>query len=359
MQNGANAKPSKYLATIAICIFSLFHIDQLWAQNTLAITGLPPELPIEVGGSSWFIFLDGAIDSEAPTRFEHYVKKNNIPDRSIVYLNSPGGSLVAGIELGRLFREYGLSTNIGRKSPTSTKRFDVEVGSCYSACAYAYLGGQFRYYKTGSRYGVHQFKSRGPVSVDEGSVQIASAAIVEYLRSMDIDTDLFGLSASAGPAGMNEIDKPTLERLNVVNNGRTRPVWTIESNDGHLYLKGQRITEESGTNKFIVYCDGQQLKLLAIFDALRRETELMNMTAHSLLIDGEPHPVKAMSKRIQNGSFNVVLGLSRQEILALRKAESVGVAVQFLHGAPIFFGYDGMRIADGREKLAGIVNQCK
>ena len=85
----------------------------------------------------------------------------------------------------------------------------------------------------------------------------------------------------------------------------------------------------------------------------------MNMTAHSLLIDGEPHPVKVVTKRIQNGSLNVVLSLSRQEILALRNAESVGVAVQFLYGAPIFFGYDGMRIADSREKLVGIVSQCK
>jgi hypothetical protein len=353
------AKTGKKLATIFICSLSLFCSAQSYAQDRLEIKGSPPELPVAIGGNGWFVFLDGVIDSEAPIRFEQYVKQNNIPDRSVVYLNSPGGSLIAGIELGRLFRKYGLSTDIGRKLPASTKRFDIEAGGCYSACAYAYLGGQFRYFHENSRYGVHQFKSRESEGGDEGSAQIASAVIVEYVRSMDVDTDLFGLSASAVPAGINEIDKPTLERLNVVNNGRTRPVWTIESADGRLYLKGQRVTAESGINKFIVYCEAQRTYLLAIFDTLRRDDELMKMPAHSLLIDGEAYPVTASSKRIQNGLFNVIFNLSSRERSALRKAENVGVAVQLTYQAPVFLGFDRMPVTDGRQKLLGILDQCE
>jgi hypothetical protein len=206
---------------------------------------------------------------------------------------------------------------------------------------------------------VHQFKSRGEDGGDEGTAQIASAVIVEYVRSMDVDTELFGLSVSASPAAMNEIDRATLERLNVVNNGRTRPVWTIESADGRLYLKGQRMTNESGINKFILYCMNQRATLLVIFDALHRDNELMNMPAHSLLIDDKVYPINASSKEIRNGLFNGAYNLSPREILALRKAQRVGLALRFTYEAPVFLGFQDMPVAEGREKLVGILNQCK
>ncbi|MEY9120761.1 hypothetical protein [Bradyrhizobium yuanmingense] len=342
----------------ALALVLAFQSGSADAQSNMTVKGFPPELPVEIAGNQWFVFLDGDIDPDAPQRFERYVTQNQIPDRSVVYLNSPGGSLVAGMELGRLFRKYGFSTDIGRKSPFSAKRFDIDKGGCYSACAYAYLGGQFRYLNQGSRYGVHQFKSLHASDGVEGTAQVVSALAVEYIRSMDVDPDLFTLSAAASANGMHEIDKATLERLNVVNNGRTRPVWTIESTDGQLYLKGQRTTAESGINKFILYCEGRRAVLLAIFDALRRDTELMNMAAHSLLIDSQVYPMSADSKRIQNGLFNVVYKLSQKEIVALRKGENVGVAVQAAYDAPIFLGFEGMSIGSGKPKLIGMLNQC-
>ncbi|TQF28140.1 hypothetical protein UNPF46_27820 [Bradyrhizobium sp. UNPF46] len=342
----------------ALALLLAFQSGSADAQSNMTVKGFPPELPIEIAGNGWFVFLDGDIDPDAPQRFEQYVTQNRIPDRSIVYLNSPGGSLAAGIELGRLFRKYGFSTDIGRKSPFSPKRYDIDAGGCYSACAYAYLGGQFRYLKQGSRYGVHQFKSVRADERIEGTAQVISALAVEYMRSMDVDPDLFTLSAAASPDGMQEIDKVTLERLNVVNNGRTRPVWTIESTGGQLYLKGQRTTEESGINKFILYCEKRRAVLLAIFDTLRRDAELMNMAAHSLLIDGQVYRLRPDSKRIQNGLFNVAYTLSQKELVALRKGENVGVAIQASYEAPIFLGFEGMSIGSGKLKLVGILDQC-
>jgi hypothetical protein len=360
MRQFAKGKVGRRVATAVICLFLFLHAGQSEAQDAtrLSIKGFPPELPIAIGGNSWFLFLDGVIDSEAPKRFEQYITQNDIPDRSIVYLNSPGGSLIAGLELGRLFRKYGLSTDVGQKSPTSNKRFDIAAGGCYSACAYAFLGGQFRYLTNGSHYGVHQFRSTGQEPAGEGDTQIASAEIKEYVRSMDVDPELFGLSVSAGPDGMFEIDKPTLERLNVVNNGRTRPIWSIQGAAGNLYLKGERITEESGINKFIIYCNNRQTILHAIFETLGRDSELMDMSAHSLLIDNQVYPLNAVSKQIQNGFFNVEYKLSMKEISALRRAENVGVSIRFSSEAPIFFGFEGMPVGDGRQKLIGMLNQC-
>lgn len=101
-----------YLVAMASCFSQ---------SQRLSIQGLPPELPIEIGGNAWFLFLDGTIDTDAPRRFEEYLKANGIPDRSHVYLNSPGGSLVAGIKIGRLIRKHGLSTNIGTRLSSAKK----------------------------------------------------------------------------------------------------------------------------------------------------------------------------------------------------------------------------------------------
>ena len=85
----------------------------------------------------------------------------------------------------------------------------------------------------------------------------------------------------------------------------------------------------------------------------------MIMSAHSLLIDDQVYPIRALSKRIQNGFFNGEYQLSAGEILALRKADRVGVTLRFTNDAPVFFGFEGMPVADGRQKLLGILNQCE
>ena len=158
---------------------------------------------------------------------------------------------------------------------------------------------------------------------------------------------------------MNEIDTQTLERLNVVNNGTTRPVWTIES-VGQLYFKGERTTAVSGINKFILLCgEDRKLGLYAVFDALGRDDEMMQMSAPFLHVDGQVYRLDVVKKLIRNGWFNGVYNLSNREIQALRNAQRVGVTIQFNYDAPVFFGFDDMPVANGRQKLLGFINQCR
>ena len=121
----------------------------------------------------------------------------------------------------------------------------------------------------------------------------------------------------------------TLERLNVINNGFSRPVWTIESAQGKLYLKGERSTALSGINKFMIFCDDGTPLLYTIFDPVGRDKEVMAMPAHSLMIDGRVYPVKAVSREMKNGWFNSVYRLSNRETGALRSANHVGLVVRF------------------------------
>ena len=58
---------------------------------------------------SWFV-ADGEITSETPKQFEKFVADKNYSDPGTIYLNSPGGDLMAGIKLGELIRAKGFRT---------------------------------------------------------------------------------------------------------------------------------------------------------------------------------------------------------------------------------------------------------
>ena len=58
------------------------------------------------------IFATGRIDEDAPARFRRFVAVHKI-EWAKVYLNSPGGALGAGLELGEAFRKLEFDTAIG------------------------------------------------------------------------------------------------------------------------------------------------------------------------------------------------------------------------------------------------------
>ncbi len=325
----------------------------------MEISGFPPELPTQFVGSAWWVYLDGPIEPDTPTRFEKYIQDRKVPPGSYIVLNSPGGNLFAGMELGRLFRKFAFSTDVGKKEPGSKQRFNMISGGCYSACAFAYLGGRFRYLKAGSIYGVHRFSFRENSKVDADIAQVTSSEIVSYIAAMGANIDLFRLSTSAAASGMKELDKKTLERLNVVNNGATTPVWTIESLQGRLYAKGERVTDISGINKFMVLCENRKVTLYAVFDAVGRGDEMMKMPVHDLMINGKPMPLRLQNREIVNGWINLFYDLNPSQIKSILRADWVGVTLRYSREAGVFLGFDGMSFAEGREKVNGVINNCR
>ena len=57
-----------------------------------------------------------SIETETPKLFENLIERYHVPSYSTVYLNSPGGNLYAGMELGRVIRKNGLYTAVGKLS---------------------------------------------------------------------------------------------------------------------------------------------------------------------------------------------------------------------------------------------------
>lgn len=175
------------------------------------------------GKNNIVIYLSGQIDSRAANRLKTTL--NKLPSSKNGYdfvLNSPGGLVYTGIEIGRYIRSLPKSrTYIGQphgKLNHNNLAASLRSGSCESACSLAFLGGQQRYIPKSSRYGVHQFYTENltPRHDDISLAQIATADIVTYLNEMGVDSNLISEMAYTDKNKMRYLTQSQLVQFNVI-----------------------------------------------------------------------------------------------------------------------------------------------
>jgi hypothetical protein len=262
--------------------------------------------------------------------------------------------------LGRVIREHHLNTLIGQRD-TSLKYVGSKPGYCYSACATAFLGGEFRYWTEGSVYGVHRFFWESRSGDDAGLAQILSAALVEYIRSMGVDTKIFAIASEAGSSETVTPSHEMLFALNVVNDGRKQPKWTIESIPQGIYLKGEQETD-NGMNKFMLVCarGDSAMGLYAIFDGGTNSERDIKWPVNWLFLDHSPIRLdtRLVEKEIMNGMINLFYRLDSNLLARISKARFVGVGLQPTTGAKVFLGFDSMPFTEGAMKMPGLTSVC-
>jgi hypothetical protein len=262
------------------------------------------------------------------------------------------------MSLGRVAREHILTTHVGQKGELKGEFQCIEDGICMSACAMAFLGGEYRYVSDQSEYGIHRFAllDGGPNQIDQA--QQISATVVEYIRAMGIDSELFTIASDVPSDDILVLPKGTLNRLNITNNGLQRPKWTIESIDGALYLKGERETVH-GMNKYLVVFPARERAYIhIIFDGGENAELAMMMGFDSLVFDGELLPASEIrvSRVNHYGRINAMYLLTRDILERILKAKKVGLCLQFTADAGIFLGFDDLPFEEGAAKLPGLIS---
>ena len=155
---------------------------------------------------SCFIVVEGRFDRDASRRFREFVHGDQAIGFKVLF-DVSGGDLKSGLEIGRIIRERGLSTEIGKivRSRGDIVEYDgVTAGAdCLSACAYAFLGGEVRVVPGGNRLGFHRFAPQGggdlPGAGGLASGQEVSGLLISYLLEMNIDPRVF-VHASGTPS---------------------------------------------------------------------------------------------------------------------------------------------------------------
>ena len=192
------------------------------------------------------------------------------------------------------------------------------------------------------------------------TAQIVSAAVVEYIRSMDVDTALFTIASRAGRAELEIVPREILERLNVINNGTKKTKWTIESIPQGMYLKGERETA-LGINKFMIYCPvGGTPILSVVFDAGENYRDVMNFQAEWLMVDDTQVSLEGRRVRRLNNRERIHSFYRADKLLlnSLRSARFVGVGLQPTWAAGFFVGFQRMPFEEGAAKLDGFLAIC-
>jgi len=174
--------------------------DRALAATVTTVNSGRPDLSV--------FLLDGEIKGGETLQLEALLSKLPSNQSAAIILNSPGGSLVEGLKLGRLFYRARIATSVLGHG-----------GGCHSACAIAFLGGRdherkaSRIKMTGSNLGFHQFnRSRSAAEMARKYTKTemlrtyaVTLSIVEYLSDIGEDMQFLHLMLKAPNAQINLI----------------------------------------------------------------------------------------------------------------------------------------------------------
>jgi hypothetical protein len=300
-------------------------------QAPMTVT-LVPRAESSVFANTALVYLDGPIDAGAPDRLSRALDGVNGP--VAIWLNSPGGNLYAGMQLGRIIRTHGAATHI-RDSRT------LLPGECYSACSLAFLGGIYRFADNGGRYGVHRASvPGGPTTGDRDLGQELSAVIESFIREMGIDARLFDLWVKAGPDEMYVLSRREALDLGVVNDGRKPPEWSVAASPGGARLQGRQTTID-GTGTMSFSCDTKQTVLSSAWDAAGTgEPIAARGWSHWLAIDSfEEVPLKTQQVSSTDGVVRSTFVLPPDLVRLARSARQIGLRMKPSSGRSPAIGY--------------------
>jgi len=184
---------------------------------TLQVVAVAPEYPGRLPGDQhWLIYLDGPVDAGATSRVVSLILTEHIT-HAVVYLNSPGGSLVTAMQLGRVLREHAFDTRVGTRTTDAAR---ATAGTCHSACPFILAGGVQRSMETGSAIGLHRAENRVPVR-DEGAFQhVVATQVVDYLAEMGVCAEVANIMVATAHDQIRDLTVDEALQLNLLNEGR-------------------------------------------------------------------------------------------------------------------------------------------
>jgi len=183
----------------------------------LQVVAVAPGYPGRLQGDErWLIYLDGPVDPGATSRVVSLILTEHITN-AVVYLNSPGGSLVTAMQLGRVLREHAFDTRVGTRTTDATR---AAAGTCHSACPFILAGGVQRSLEKGSAVGLHRAENRVPVRDEDAFQHVVRTQVVEYLAEMGVRAEVANIMEAIPHDRIRDLTVHEALQLNLVNERR-------------------------------------------------------------------------------------------------------------------------------------------
>lgn len=298
------------------------------------------------------IHANGTITDGTYDRLKIFAQENNIHPGGEIYLNSQTGNRLEGMRIGRLIRSLGLMTHIGNTNPN-------QPGACVSACAFAYLGGTYRFMGPTSTFGVHRFyRSQGKdqeFTIEESDA--VSVQMTDYIRDMGADTHLFKYMTANTAGETVLISKATLQSLKVVNDGVSYAAWGM-TDDTVPYLRGE-LNDYNGSHSLSLKCDRQSATLqgTAIFETSNPEALRLVAQEEGVVIGDSNVPMAGTlvsdNKKTLTYSFPIPQDIAKR----MATAPELGVYIK-PNGIIYNAGFQLQQNMESQAKMKKFFNYC-
>jgi len=160
------------------------------------------------------IVADGVIEADTPQAFIDFAKEATRTKRlrSVIFMNSPGGNVVASMELGTAFRRLRAAVVVAGFATVGTRSGPVS-GQCFSACVYALMGATQRVAPPESRLGLHRMSLEEPGEAGGGLADKRLVAILaRYAARMGVDPALVWHAESQTPGTLHILTPAEIAR---------------------------------------------------------------------------------------------------------------------------------------------------
>ena len=182
-----------------------------------------------------FLKMTGEIvEGDAEKLSEGLTHYDNVALRElVVYLDSPGGSLVEGLKIAKVLqaRPEIVRTHVGETDTTAR---------CASACVILFAAGDLRYLADTGRIGVHQFYSSNKELSGADGLSIGqslSSDIISFLGSQGVSSALFEAMAYTPAESMTWVALSQLESWRLVTGDVLDQSMEYVNINGELWLK--------------------------------------------------------------------------------------------------------------------------
>jgi hypothetical protein len=306
------------------------------------------------------VYIYGTIDANAPNRFEAMTKSGKIPNGSDIYLNSTGGDISAGIALGRMFRSASMVTHLGTPRPKLRAASSVvKTAICSDACAYAYLGGLYRWAPAGSdRIGFPMHYIADPKPGDANQTAQAPDEVASYLQDMGINAKMLAQSSSATGNGEVWLSADQMLATGLANNGRLFLSATYRLESGAPFLELKQI-DRNGEHRITMLCKRGNIELAAYstVGALQaRQVVARGIRSYFELNQKELLPEQTTSLTLDNDTVVLNRTYPANQLTTIVRAQALGAWVTDRNSAFRYgFAYE---VTGVRESLQRFYDNC-
>jgi hypothetical protein len=175
-----------------------------------------------------WVSASGRITPDTARDFQAFARDRDLRG-AVVMLDSNGGTVTSGLDLGRAFRRLDMTTSVGKTTRLPGEgepRATLSArGTCASMCAFALLGGARRHVPADARVLVHQIwpsskredaAAQTYVAENLVSLQRSLGALARYTADMGVDIEIFDLAMRIPPwERMRSLSADELRRMRV------------------------------------------------------------------------------------------------------------------------------------------------